>query len=60
MLEAVRLIREQEFSVKKAMAYISDAKQNPVPRMTWMNRLARILPTAKPQMGRPMQLSKDV
>jgi hypothetical protein len=56
----VRLIREQEFSVKKAMAYISDAKQNPVPRMTWMNRLARILPTAKPQMGRPMQLSKDV
>jgi hypothetical protein len=60
VLEAVWLVREQEFSVKKAVAYISDAKQNPVPRMTLMNQLVKTIPTAKPYMEMPMQISKDV
>jgi hypothetical protein len=58
MLEAMRLVREEELSIKAASKYINSVKKNEVPRMTLSDRLKR--PGENPPLGRPQELSRDV
>jgi len=60
MLEAIRLVREDEFSINAASKFINGAKLNPVPRMTLSDRLKTQTPTAQPLLGRPQELPKKV
>jgi hypothetical protein len=57
MLEAIRLVRDDGFSVKKAATHINEKKASPVPRMTLSDRLQKTNPGKKPKLGRPQQLS---
>jgi len=58
MLEAMRLVREEELSIKAASKYINSVKKNEVPRMTLSDRLKR--PGENTPLGRPQELSRDV
>jgi hypothetical protein len=60
MLEAIRLVKEDEFSVKTAAAYVNDRKLNAVPRMTLTDRLRKLDPDDQPTLGRPVELSAVV
>jgi hypothetical protein len=53
ILEAIRLVREEDYSCARACEAINDKKLNPVPRMTLNDRLNKNLPTKQPSMGRP-------
>jgi hypothetical protein len=56
ILEAVRLVREENFSIAGAAQHVSEAKPNTVPRMTLSDRLKKPVPDNKP-LGRPQELS---
>jgi hypothetical protein len=58
MLEAMRLVREEEYSMKAASKLINRVKKNEVPRITLSNRLKR--PDENPPLGRPQELSREV
>ena len=58
MLEAMRLVREEEYSIKAASKLINSVKKNEVPQMTLRDRLKR--PGKNPPLGRPQELSRDV
>jgi hypothetical protein len=53
MLEAIRLVREEDFSCARACEVINDKKTNIVPRMSLNDRLRKDLPTKPIPMGRP-------
>jgi len=57
VVEAVRLVRMENFSKKAAALFINERKANIVPRMTLVDRLARESPLKKPKIGRPTVLS---
>ena len=56
MDEAVRLVREEKLSVKKASVTINEKKKNAVPRMTLNDRMNRSSPDTQPKVGRPEEL----
>jgi hypothetical protein len=60
MVEAIRLVKEEEYSIKAAAALINDRKKKEIPRMTLSNRLRRTEPGKMPKMGRPAELRKEV
>lgn len=60
ILEAVRLVREEEYSCASACEVINDKKLNPVPRMTLNDRLRKDNPVITPTVGRPQELSPAV
>lgn len=60
VLEAVRLVREEEFSCAQAALMLNSIKKNIVPRMTLNDRMHRENPTARPQVGRPQEISPAV
>jgi hypothetical protein len=57
MQEAIRLVREDEFSIAKASKFLNSVKVNPVPRMTLSDRVKRPNPGPVP-LGRPQELSR--
>jgi hypothetical protein len=60
VLEAVRLVKSQGFSIMKAAKYTNSVKKNPVPRTTLSDRLRKAQPTEAPALGRPQELPKAV
>jgi hypothetical protein len=58
MKEAIRLVKEEEFSISQASLVINRIKKNVVPRMTLSNRLKE--PQHTPALGRPQELPKAV
>lgn len=60
MVEAVRLVQEEDYNIMSAAATINARKKNPVPRMTLSDRLRSKEPTDKPKLGRPCDLSHEV
>jgi hypothetical protein len=60
ILEAIRLVKTEEFSVRRAAMHTNDVKLNEVPRMTLANRLSREEPVQQPDMGRPTELSAGI
>jgi hypothetical protein len=58
MLEAMRLVREEEYSIKTTSKLINSVRRNEVPYMTLSDRLKR--PGENPPLGRPQELSCDV
>jgi hypothetical protein len=55
--EAIRLVKEEDFSVAAAAIVLNDVKQNKVPRMTLSDRLKKDAPSVKPRLGRPQVCS---
>jgi hypothetical protein len=53
MLEAMRLVQEEEYSLKAASKLINSVKKNEEPRMTLSDRLMR--PGENPPLGRPQE-----
>jgi hypothetical protein len=60
VLEAVRLVVEEEFCIKAAAMEINSVKTNAVPRTTLSDRLKKETPTLTPTMGRPVVLKREV
>ena len=60
ILEAVRLVKEEDYSINKAAIIINSKKKNEVLRMTLSNRLRNKEPDKKPKLGRPVELSEEV
>lgn len=60
MLEAVRLVSEENFTIKAAALATNNNKLHAVPRMTLSNRLSRTAPDVTPALGRPVELSCEV
>lgn len=60
MLEAVRLVREEDYSIALAARAINMLKKNAVPRMTLSDRLTCEIPARQPALGRPQELSPAV
>jgi hypothetical protein len=60
MVEAVRLVTAEEYSIKRAALHTNDVKLNIVPRMTLSDRLSRKKPEEKPDMGWPTELSAGI
>jgi hypothetical protein len=58
IVEAIRLVREEEFSIAAASSYINNVKTNIVPRMTLSDRLKK--PYSHPALGRRNELSPEV
>lgn len=58
MQEAMRLVRDEGYSVNRASEVINDVKTNKVPRMTLSDRLKR--PDVFPPLGRPQELGPAV
>ena len=56
MIEAVRLVKEEYYTIKRAAATINSSKKNDVPRMTLSNRINNQDPARKPSLGRPVEL----
>lgn len=56
MLEAVRLVQEEDFSVKAAAAFTNEVKKNIVPRTTLNDWLLSAAPNVVPQLGRPTEI----
>ena len=56
MIEAVRLVKEEYYTIKRAAATINSSKKNDVPRMTLSNRINNQDPARKPLLGRPVEL----
>ena len=59
-MEAIRLVKEDGFSINKACSALNEVKVNLVPRMTLSDRLKKDNPTTKPPLGRPQELSEAV
>ncbi len=55
MMEAICLVREEEFSIKAASRHLNSNKQNEVPRMTLSDRLKSRAPKETPSLGRPQE-----
>jgi hypothetical protein len=55
LLEAVRLVVEEDFSISCAAQHLNDVKTGVVPRMTLSDRLKKEEPTVKPVLGRPQE-----
>jgi len=60
MIEAMRLVVEDDLSIKQAAKTINEVKKNNVLRTTLNDRLLRDDPPALPALGRPVELSKEV
>lgn len=60
MDEAVRLVLEENLSVKRASLAVNRVKLNVVPRMTLNDRMNRHSPVKLPPVGRPTELDADV
>lgn len=60
VLEAIRLVKEEEYCIKAAAKLLNDRKQNEVPRMTLSDRLHKPNSDEKPSLGRPIRLSPAV
>jgi hypothetical protein len=58
--EAVRLVTEENYTIKAAALEINSMKKNIVPRMTLSDRLKSKFPDQAPALGRPQELSKAV
>lgn len=58
--EAVRLLKEENFTIKSAAGAINSRKKAPVPRMTLSDRLCRADPQKTLQLGRPCELPEKV
>lgn len=54
MLEAIRLVQEEEYSVKKAASVINDVKTRPIPRTSLSDRVKKLL-HKKPSLGHPQE-----
>lgn len=59
MEEAIRLVVERNYTVKKASLTINSRKLNVVPRMTLNDRMHKKSPQKQPKIGRPVELSKE-
>lgn len=57
MVEAIRLCKEEDYSVKRAALLINNRKKSQVPRTTLSDRLRGENPRTKPALGRPTELS---
>lgn len=57
MEEAIRLVTDENYSIKKASLTINSVKLNAIPRMTLNDRMHRRSPEKLPQVGRPVELS---
>jgi hypothetical protein len=55
VLEAIRLVREEDYSCASACEVINSVKLNPVPRMTLSDRLRKDVPNKQPHIGRPQE-----
>lgn len=60
IVEAVRLVQEEEYSIKAAAAALNEVKVNPVPRMTLSDRLRQPDPKRHNPLGRKAELSVEV
>lgn len=60
MLEAVRLVKEEELSIKAAALETNSVKKNSVPRTTLSDRLRWPDPQRSEPLGRKTELSKEV
>lgn len=60
MVEAIRLVQEEDYSILRACKVTNTVKINEVPRMTLSDRLKKENPTDKPSLGRPQELSEVV
>ncbi len=60
MAEAVRLVKEEDYSIQRAAKTTNRYKLNSVPRMTLANRLKLKDPYVKVALGRPQELSQEV
>jgi transposase-like protein len=58
MAEAVRLVKEEDYSISAASVATNSVKKNAVPRMTLSDRLRMDKPN--PSLGRPQELSPEV
>jgi hypothetical protein len=58
MVEAMRLVREEDYSIKAASSFTNEVKINSVPRMTLSDRLKK--PYSHPPLGRRNELSEEV
>jgi hypothetical protein len=56
--EAIRLVREEEYSIAQASLLINNVKKNVVPRMTLSDRLK--CSKEQPELGRPQELPRAV
>ena len=59
MAEAVRLVVEEQMTIKAASLYTNEVKCKPVPRMTLSDRLRKKEPTKHPNLGRPHELDRE-
>lgn len=59
MEEAIRLVQEKNYSVKRAALAINSIKKTVVPRMTLNDRMNRKSPEKEPRVGRPVELSVE-
>jgi len=60
MTEAIRLVNEEDFSIKRAALLTNRVKKNVVPRMTLSDRMKKERPDERPALGRPQELDKTV
>jgi hypothetical protein len=60
MAEAVRLVNEENWSIKAAALELNSVKKNKVPRMTLSDRLKKENPDKEPVLGRPQVIDKVV
>jgi hypothetical protein len=60
MTEAIRLVNEEDFSIKRAALLTNRVKKNVMPRMTLSDRMKKERPDERPALGRPQELDKTV
>ncbi len=60
MMEAIRLVTVDNWSIQGAAKAVNARKVNQVPRMTFFDRLNRNAPEEMPVLGRPVELSAEV
>jgi hypothetical protein len=53
VLEAIRLVKQEDYSISCACEVINETKVNRIPRMTLSDRLRSDTPTKLPSVGRP-------
>ncbi|MBM3939120.1 MAG: hypothetical protein FJ333_10790 [Sphingomonadales bacterium] len=56
----MRLVREENYSIKKASLEVNEVKKNIVPRTTLNDRILANEPLLIPALGRPPEISKEV
>jgi hypothetical protein len=60
MTEAIWLVTEEDFSIKRAALLTNRVKKNVMPRMTLSDRMKKERPDERPALGRPQELDKTV